>query len=172
MGERRKARECALQILFQLEFNSGDPAAIIRQYWTYQKPTPEVREYGGRLVNHILEHRGQIDQAIQAASDNWRLARMAIVDRNILRIAVCELLYEPSLVPAIVINEAIEIAKRYSGQESATFVNGILDAARKNIGTGPAAPLPKDKDREGHHEQERGHSGKKQRRATVPKLGE
>jgi N utilization substance protein B len=169
MGKRRKARECALQILFQLEFNTADPATLIRQYWDYQKTTPDVREYGGWLVDRILSCRDEIDQAVQSASQNWRLARMGVVDRNILRIAACELLYEPALAPAIVINEAIEIAKRYSGQESATFVNGILDAVKKHLKPRPAPPVGAGQ--EGHHEQEREHSGKKTRTPPAGRQG-
>jgi len=133
MGSRRKARECALQILFQTEFNSADPAALARTYWKHQKAAAEVKDYGTWLVERILGSRDEIDEAVQSASKNWRLARMAVVDRNILRIAVCELLYEPALTPAIVINEAIEIAKKYSGRESAVFVNGVLDAVGKRL---------------------------------------
>jgi N utilization substance protein B len=158
MGNRRKARECALQILFQLEFNPADPQALARTYWESQKAPAGVRDYGSRLVDRILARHEKIDGAIQTVSKNWRLARMGAVDRNILRIAVCELLYEPSLVPAIVIDEAIEIAKRYSGQESATFVNGVLDAVRKRLKSGPAARAETVK--EGNHERERGHRRK------------
>jgi N utilization substance protein B len=156
MGPRRKARECALQILFQVEFNPADPATLSRLYWEGQRVTAGVREYADWLVGTTLARRAEIDAAIQAASENWRLARMGVVDRNILRIAACEMLYEPALAPAIVINEAIEIAKRYSGQESATFVNGILDAVRRR--REPAGPA-----QEGHHEQDRGHPGKRPR---------
>lgn len=150
MGPRRKARECALQILFQLEFNSGDPKDLIRVYWEYQKASPQVRTYGTWLVETFLGNRPAIDAAVQAASKNWRLARMAVVDRNILRIAVAELLYEPTLVPAIVMDEAIEIAKRYSGDESAVFVNGVLDAVVR--GLSPAAPKAAAPAQEGEHE--------------------
>ncbi|MCX6569760.1 MAG: transcription antitermination factor NusB [Candidatus Aminicenantes bacterium] len=128
MGQRRKARECALQILFQFEFNAGDPKALVKVYWEHQKASPEVRKYGTWIVEEIIAHGEDIDRAIQAASKNWRLSRMAVIDRNILRIAVCELLYEKTLAPAIIMNEAIEVAKRYSGEESAVFVNGVLDA--------------------------------------------
>jgi N utilization substance protein B len=169
MGKRRKARECALQILFQLEFNTGDRKTLVRQYWEYQKAAADVREYGGRLVDTILDRREDIDQAIQSASKNWRLARMGVVDRNILRIAVCELLYEPGLAPAIVINEAIEIAKRYSGQESATFVNGVLDAVRKHLKPGQAPQAGAGP--EGSHEQERGQPGKRTRRSPARRAG-
>jgi N utilization substance protein B len=91
-------------------------------------------------VERILDHAAEIDGAIQTASKNWRLARMAVVDRNILRIAVAELLYEPTLAPAIVMNEAIEIAKRYSGEESALFVNGVLDAIGRHLAGKPGGP--------------------------------
>jgi N utilization substance protein B len=139
MGKRRKARECALQILFQLEFNPADPASLIGGYWEGQKATSDVRDYGTWLVDRILARREEIDRTIQVVSKNWRLSRMGAVDRTILRIAVCELLYEPALAPAIVIDEAIEIAKRYSGQESAMFVNGVLDAVRKRLKAGSGA---------------------------------
>jgi N utilization substance protein B len=170
MGKRRKARECALQILFELEFNAADPQALVRQYWGQQKATDDVRTYAGWLVERILAQRAEIDTAIQSASENWRLARMGVVDRNILRIAVCEMLYEPALAPAIVINEAIEIAKRYSGQESATFVNGILDAVRKHRGAvaQPCAGAAQ----EGHHEQDRGHPGKRTRTSAARRTGD
>jgi N utilization substance protein B len=151
MGQRRKARECALQILFQLEFNSAEPQTLIKGYWEHQRASGDVREYGTWIVQRILEHGETIDRAVQAASKNWRLARMAVVDRNILRIAVCELLYEPALVPAIVMNEAIEIAKRYSGEESAVFVNGVLDAVVRHL-PGKAVAPPDGPGKEGDHE--------------------
>lgn len=133
MGKRRQARECALQILFQLEFHSGDPRDVVRVYWEHQKAGRGAQEYGTWIVERILENGETVDRTIQSASKNWRLARMAVVDRNILRIAVAELLYEPTLVPAIVMDEAIEIAKRYSGEESAVFVNGVLDAVVRRL---------------------------------------
>ena len=154
MGQRRKARECALQILFQLEFNSGDARDLVRVYWEHQRASEPVREYGTWIVERILDHGEAIDKAIQSASKNWRLSRMAVVDRNILRIAVCELLYEPTLVPAIVMNEAIEIAKRYSGEESAVFVNGVLDAVGRLLKGKAARPVRPGQ--EGEHEQKRG----------------
>jgi transcription antitermination protein NusB len=144
MGERRKARECALQILFQFEFNSGDPRDLVRLYWEHQRASKPMREYGTWIVESILDHAAEIDGAIQSASKNWRLARMAVVDRNILRIAVAELLYEPTLAPAIVMNEAIEIAKRYSGEESAVFVNGVLDAVGRHLAGKPGGPEGQD----------------------------
>jgi len=144
MGKRRQARECALQILFQLEFHSGDPRDVVRAYWESRKTAREAREYGTWLVERIFEHGEAIDRTIQSASKNWRLARMAVIDRNILRIAVGELLYEPTLVPAIVMDEAIEIAKRYSGEGSAVFVNGVLDAIVRRLAAKSDRPAGQD----------------------------
>lgn len=133
MGKRRKARESTLQILFQLEFNNPQPEKAIKQYWKYQRASKEIRSYSDLLVEGILSHQEEIDTLIQSVSEHWRLARMAVVDRNILRIAVFELLYEENITPAIIINEAIEIAKKYSNEEAAMFVNGLLDAVRKKL---------------------------------------
>lgn len=133
MGKRRKARESTLQILFQLEFDNTKPEEVFNSFWKNKRATKEIKEHSRWLVDKITSHRKNIDPLIQSVSTNWRISRMAIVDRNILRMAVCELLYEESLAPAIVINEAIEIAKKYSSEDGATFVNGILDAVRKEI---------------------------------------
>ncbi len=133
MGKRRKARESTLQILFQLEFNNSQPEKAIKQYWKYRRASQEIKSYSDLLVEGILSHQEEIDTLIQSVSEHWRLARMAVVDRNILRIAVFELLYEKNIAPAIIINEAIEIAKKYSNEEGAMFVNGLLDAVRKEL---------------------------------------
>jgi len=133
MGKRRKARESALQILFQLEFDDTQPEKVIDSFWKNQKATKEIKENSRWLVDGITSHRDSIDRLIQSVSANWRISRMAIVDRNVMRIAVFELLHGEDLAPAIVINEAIEIAKKYSSEEGATFINGILDAVRKEI---------------------------------------
>ena len=114
----------------------------------------EAADYARQLVAGAWASHERYDQMIAGASDHWDVSRMAVVDRNILRIAAGELLYEPTLVPAIVMNEAIEIAKRYSGEESAVFVNGVLDAVvrrLKGAGAAEAGPV-----QEGEHEQKRG----------------
>ena len=142
MGKRRKARESTLQILFQLEFDDTEPNQVIDSFWKNKKATKEIKEHCRSLVEGITTHREDIDKVIQSVSENWRIARMAIVDRNVLRIAVFELLHGEDIAPAIVINEAIEIAKKYSSEEGATFVNGILDGVRKEIQK--AKNLPKE----------------------------
>ena len=133
MGRRRKAREETLCILFRLEFENKQIAKTLNQYWENKKTSEEIKDYSTWLVNGIISDQAKIDNIIQQISEHWRISRMALVDRNILRMAVFELLYEENIAPAIIINEAIEIAKKYSGDEAATFVNGILDAIRKNL---------------------------------------
>jgi len=167
MGTRRKARESALQILFQMEFNAADPEDLIRGYWKHRKASEEVKEYAAWLVRGIRESQKEVDAAIQTASEHWRIARMAVVDRNILRIAVFEMLRAKTLVPAIVINEAIEIAKRYSGEEASVFINGILDAVRKSLGGGKPAPRRAAGGPEGEKEKHE----RKQRKTGPPGAG-
>jgi len=133
MGRRRKAREETLRILFRLEFEDTQLEKTLIQYWENRKASEEIKEYSTWLVKGIISHQDKIDNIIQRVSEHWRISRMALIDRNILRMAVFELLNEENIAPAIVINEAIEIAKKYSGDKAATFVNGILDAIRKNL---------------------------------------
>lgn len=135
MGKRRKARENTLQILFQLEFNDPQPEKVLNLFWESRRASNEIKDYSSWLVKGIISHKKEIDNIIQSASEHWRISRMAVVDRNVLRIAVFELLFEENIASAIIINEAIEIAKKYSSMEAATFVNGILDAIRKEIDT-------------------------------------
>jgi N utilization substance protein B len=139
MGQRRSARESALQVLFELEFHDDGPDAVLGRHWEDKKAVPAVREYAAWLVKGVTARRPEIDDLIQGTSSHWRVARMTPIDRNILRIAAFELLEEKFLAPAIIINEAIEIAKRFSGDESAVFVNGVLDALRKKL----AGPDPR-----------------------------
>jgi N utilization substance protein B len=133
MGRRRKARESALQILYQMEFNGVGAGEAVDSFWKNKRAPAETKDYCRLLVEGILAKRGEIDEAIQSISEHWRVARMALVDRNILRLAAFELLRADPIAPAIVINEAVEIAKKYSGPEAATFVNGILDALSKKV---------------------------------------
>ncbi len=133
MGKRRKARESTLQILFQLEFNDSETDKAFRLFWKDKKATKDVKDYCRWLVKGVISHRENIDRSIQSVSKHWRLSRMPVVDRNILRMAVFELLNEEDVEPAIIINEAIEIAKKYSGEQAATFVNGVLDTLSKRF---------------------------------------
>ena len=131
MGYRRKARECALQMLYELDMTDGDPASVRKAYWGDNQVPEAVRDYADRLLLGAEEHRADIDRHIEASSQNWRIERMGRVDRNILRMGVYELLFERDTPEPVVIDEAIEIAKKYSTEDAAHFVNGVLDAVRK-----------------------------------------
>lgn len=131
MGRRRDAREAALQILYELEFNEDGPEAVLLRLKTEKPVETEGTVYTAWLVRGVSGRREEIDRLIQGSAKNWRVARMGLIDRNILRLAVYEMLEEKTLVPAIVINEAVDIARRFSGDDSAVFVNGVLDAVRK-----------------------------------------
>lgn len=152
MGQRRVARESALQILYQLEFDLPEAEAAVASFWKKKRGTAEAKEYSRWLVEGISAHREEVDAAIQSVSEHWRIPRMALVDRNILRLAAFELLHGRAIAPAIVINEAIEIAKKYSGPEAAVFVNGILDALRKKIDARPAPDQEVKHGRQGQRE--------------------
>jgi len=133
MGVRRRSRELAVQILFQEEFHSDlnmeQSVALYRESFD---TSPEVWEYAKILVQGIKAKREEIDAMIQSYSNNWRLERMSHVDRNILRVACYELRFlDREIPPTVVINEAIEIGKKFSSQDSASFLNAILDNIAK-----------------------------------------
>jgi len=150
MGRRRKAREAALQTLYELEFNEAGPDAVLLRKAAGKSPEAGRADYAAWLVRGVSGRRPEIDGLIQGAARNWRVARMGLIDRNILRLAVYEMLEEKTLVPAIVINEAVDIARLYGGDESAVFVNGVLDAVRKARFAGPG-----DKSKSGSEDHDR-----------------
>ena len=132
MGSRRHSRECALQMLFQRDL-TGDPVVeITRNFWEGKTESEDIREFAEALLSGTVGKLDRIDPIIKNQTEHWRLERMAAVDRNILRLAVYEML-EGATPPAVVINEAIEIARRFSTDESTQFVNGILDGIRKEL---------------------------------------
>jgi N utilization substance protein B len=131
MGTRRKAREYALQMLFQWDITHDPIEAIAGSFWENHEEQPAVIEFARRLVTQAVEHVEKIDNVIQSHAEHWRLDRMAVVDRNILRLATQELLFDTETPGTVVINEAIEIARRYSAQESPQFINGILDSIKR-----------------------------------------
>ena len=133
--KRRKARECALQLLFQADFTKRElEKKDLEEFWSGKTVTRESREFTESLVKGTLEKLDDIDMIIEKATENWLLKRMAAVDRNILRFAAYELLYRNDIPTAVTINEAIEIAKRFSSLESASFLNGVLDKLAKEVG--------------------------------------
>jgi len=131
MGTRRKAREYALQMLFQWDITHDPIETIAGPFWENHEEQQAVIEFARRLVTQTVEHVEKIDAVIQSHAEHWRLDRMAVVDRNILRLATQELLFDTETPGTVVINEAIEIARRYSAQESPQFINGILDSIKR-----------------------------------------
>lgn len=127
MRKRTLAREFALQILYQQDLNPEAVDVLLSSFWGLNSAPPEVREYADRLVRGVLGHLNEIDAVLSQYAEHWELHRMAAVDRNILRFSVYELLYLEEIPPKVVINEAVNIAKKFSQEESGKFVNGILD---------------------------------------------
>jgi N utilization substance protein B len=157
-GKRREARERAVQFLFQHEMNPAENLdRAIDEFWTTQRanahaekqegptwgekqelppPTAEeaaVQLFADPLIRGVLEHRAKIDEEIQKHAKNWSLQRMAAVDRNVLRLAAYEMLFREDIPPIVSINEAVDIAKKFSTHDSGKFVNGILDQIRKEL---------------------------------------
>jgi len=133
MGIRRKARESVLQMLYQLDVGGGDVCDVTNNYWMSNDASDDVRQFANELVEGIAGNREKIDAAIADNSTNWKLSRMAAVDKNILRLAVFELIHREDIPVKVTINEAVEIAKRFGTSESGAFVNGILDNIAREV---------------------------------------
>ena len=129
---RRRAREYALQMLYQQEVTRDPGAVVERSFWDAHSAAAEARSFAGRLFGKSLQDRSRIDGLIQRHCDNWKLARISAVDRNVLRMGVAEFLFLDT-PKVVVISEAIEIARRFGTERSPDFVNGILDAIRKEL---------------------------------------
>lgn len=127
MSSRRKGRELALQALYQLEINGDMSERALGEFWESFESSVEGKELALRLIHGVLDHKQTIDELISEACEHWRLERLSRVDVNVIRIAVYELTTPPTLPVQIAINEAIEIARRFGTEESAAFVNGVLD---------------------------------------------
>jgi transcription antitermination protein NusB len=137
-SRRHQAREAALQILYFWEVGRTDPEQAIEAYFREHQPeAPDaIRSYGAELVHGTIANIDTLDRAIQQHSANWRLERLAAIDRLILRMAVWELQHQPDVPPAVVLDEALELARTFGGDDSVRFVNGVLDAIRKGL-SGP-----------------------------------
>jgi N utilization substance protein B len=137
INTRRRAREAALQMLYQSEVGRAGAYEAIATYWPAHDTGHDVpealREFANGLVRGTLERVTEIDALLTAHAQNWRVERMAVIDRLILRLAVYEFLAEANTPPRVVINEALELARSYSGEEAVAFVNGVLDAVRKEL---------------------------------------
>jgi N utilization substance protein B len=139
MGLKRQARECALQILYPLEMSAGFALedAIARFFENFDAE-PRAQELATAIVRGVDTQRARIDEVIQQASPRWKIERMALVDKNVLRLCVHELMFDQETPARVVIDEGVEIAKRFGAEESARFVNGVLDAAARALGRLPA----------------------------------
>jgi len=124
---RRKARELALRMLYQVETNSDDPELALTNYCETFPYQQDIIDYARRLLSGIKQYQDMIDTKIVAASEHWRLDRITYVDRNILRVGIYEMLFAPDVPPKVSIDEAIELGKKYGNEDSRVFINGILD---------------------------------------------
>ena len=133
MTTRRFGREWAVQFLFQHDFNAGNIDRSLDDFWTLQNVDPKSRPFAAELIRGVMDHLHELDARIQTYADNWEVKRLNAVDRNVIRLALFEMLFRPDIPPVVSINEAVDIAKRFSSNESGKFVNGILDRACKDL---------------------------------------
>jgi N utilization substance protein B len=132
VGKRRKAREIVLQILYQLEVNPLDFQETLASFWDNFTPPEDAKEFIEDFVGGVFRHRVELDVLVDRYSEHWRVGRMGRVDRNILRMGVWELLYGKDAPPKVVLNEAIELGKRFGSEDSGAFINGILDRVQRD----------------------------------------
>ena len=138
MGTRRKSRELVLQMLFQADMGHQQADEVRRTFWSERNSVEkDVRGFADDLFRVATDRTSEIDQLIERHAEHWRMERMAAVDRNVLRGAVAELIGFPDTPRAVVINEALEIARKFSNPESVQFINGVLDSVGKDL-TKPA----------------------------------
>lgn len=134
MSLRRKSREFALQMLFEWDMTRQDPARVEKLFWKSARASDSTRQFAEELFQGAVAEVGALDQIVDKLADNWRLERLAAIDRSILRLAVYEMRLGAT-PPKVVIDEALELAKKFSSAESPAFLNGILDAAFKSLAT-------------------------------------
>jgi len=139
--KRTRARELALQFLYQIDLRGPELLEEARAFLRAEEKEKSARDYALGLVQGVAAHRAELDAEIRAVAQNWELSRMAVIDRNVLRMAAYELYHCPDIPPKVAINEAIELGKRYSTQNSGGFINGILDKI-KDRAQGSAEPQP------------------------------
>ena len=136
MGTRRKSRELALQVLFQGELVEQNDLLDFEEFCVHFQVNKKAIPYAKKLLDGVLEKSDVLNQLISKYAENWRLERMSVIDRNILRLAVYEVHYQNDVPTTVAINEAVEIAKRYSTDDSGPFINGILDAMAREETSG------------------------------------
>ena len=133
MGTRRQARELAMQALFYMDIQKDASEGMLEYFCGCFCPSKKSRPFFIKLVNGVLGSKGQIDALIERFSQNWKISRMSCVDRNVMRIAVYEMLYCDDIPPKVSINEAVDIGKKFGTEESGAFINGIMDSIRGTL---------------------------------------
>jgi N utilization substance protein B len=136
MSRRRKAREIALQTLYAAEVSGADWRTALRDNVARRKASGEVVEYAERIVANVVAESSELDRRLAERLENWELKRVSVIDRTILRIALSELLHCPEVPTSVIMNEAIEIAQRFSSAEAGRFVNGVLDSLAREVRAG------------------------------------
>jgi N utilization substance protein B len=140
MGNRRFSRELVIQFLYLTEMNEGEIEDQLKTFWENNSCKEEdVRSFAEDILNDIFDHKKEIDTRLEKYSDNWTLSRMAVIDRNLLRMAASELMYSKNVPPKVAIDEAVEIAKKFGTADSPNFINGVLDRILKELK--PNVPL-------------------------------
>ena len=137
MGSRRKGREAALRILYFMDVAGTSGPQAIKHYWGHLVDAPEPseeREFANQIVQLYAERKAEVDDLIRSSSHHWRLERMPIVDRNVLRVAIVELQHMTDIPKRVTLNEAVELAKRFGSEGSGAFVNGVLDRIATELG--------------------------------------
>ena len=133
MGKRRRAREAAVQYHFWRDLQRGEGPDKIDEFWEFCPAPERVREFAQPLIEGMVEHLPDVDERIRRYCENYEFRRISAVDRNVLRLAIYEMLYRDDIPPVVSINEAVDIAKKFSTQDSGKFVNGILDKIKGEL---------------------------------------
>ena len=144
MGKRRRAREAAVQYHFWRDLQHGEGPDKIAEFWEFCPAPERVREFAQPLIEGMVVHLPDIDERIRRYCENYEFRRISPVDRNVLRLAIYEMLYRDDIPPVVSINEAIELAKAYGGADSGRFVNGILDRIRKDLDRPAREPVKRE----------------------------
>jgi len=140
MGVRREGREAAIQFLYQRDLGGADGPGDLEEFYAFRGLSPAARRFCEGLVRGLLQNTAAVDEALRGHSQNYELERLSAVDRNILRLAIHEMLFCPDIPPVVSINEAIDIAKKYGTEESGRFVNGVLDKVKATLGRPDRTP--------------------------------
>ena len=133
MGKRRFSRELVTQFLYLTEMNEGDWKIQLKSFWETNSCQADVQSFAEDILHNIFDHKEEIDARLEKYSDNWTLSRMAVIDRNLLRLAASELMYSKTVPPKVAIDEAVEIAKKFGSADSPNFINGVLDRILKEL---------------------------------------